>query len=139
MIQEAKTREEIDKCFSVFTVLRPHVEKNTFADQVFEQFKEGYHLMYVEEDEQVVAVMGYRYVTNLAWGKFLYVDDLCSLPTTRQRGNGGKLIDFAKEEARKYGCKQVHLDSGYQRLDAHRLYLNKGFFLMAHHFQCNLE
>jgi GNAT superfamily N-acetyltransferase len=97
-----------------------------------------FHAKTREEDDKVVAIMGYRYFTNLAWEKFLYIDDLCSLPTTRKRGNGGTWLDYAKEEAWKHGCKQVHLDSGYQRLDAHRLYLDKGFFLMAHHFQYNL-
>jgi hypothetical protein len=44
------------------------------------------------------------------------------------------VIGVAKEK----GLKTVALDSGYQRLDAHRLYLNKGFTLNAHHFSKNV-
>jgi hypothetical protein len=39
-------------------------------------------------------------------------------------------------EAGRLGCTQVHLDSavGLERRDAHRLYLNAGFVIAAHHF-----
>ena len=34
---------------------------------------------------------------------------------------------------------QVHLDSGPQRHDAHRLYLNHGFKIIGHHLALNLK
>ena len=40
-------------------------------------------------------------------------------------------LDLVKEKE----CKQVHLNSGCQRNDAHRLYLNKGFDLVSLHFR----
>jgi hypothetical protein len=40
------------------------------------------------------------------------------------------------EEARSEGCGQIHLDSGVEldRAHAHRLYLNAGMVISAHHF-----
>ncbi len=39
---------------------------------------------------------------------------------------------------REQGCNAVHLDSGYQRHAAYRLYLNKGFVLSSHHLALKL-
>jgi GNAT superfamily N-acetyltransferase len=61
------------------------------------------------------------------------------LPTSRGKGYAGKLLDFVEAEARAKGYKVVTLDSGHQRFDAHRLYLNKGFKIVAHHFSKTLH
>jgi hypothetical protein len=43
-------------------------------------------------------------------------------------------------EAIRLNCGQFHLDSATSpdRADAHRLYMNKGMRITAHHFQCTL-
>jgi hypothetical protein len=43
-------------------------------------------------------------------------------------------------EARRLGCDELHLDSGVgaDRTDAHRLYLNQGMRISAHHFGIKL-
>jgi hypothetical protein len=38
------------------------------------------------------------------------------------------------EEAHRFGCAQVHLDSATHRHDAHRLYLRSGYRITAFHF-----
>jgi hypothetical protein len=45
-------------------------------------------------------------------------------------------MDWLGEEAQRLGCDQLHLDSGVgiDRADAHRLYLNSGLVIAAHHF-----
>ena len=43
---------------------------------------------------------------------------------------GFSTADIAKEK----GYKCVTLDSGHQRQTAHRLYLNEGYSIVAHHF-----
>jgi GNAT superfamily N-acetyltransferase len=72
----------------------------------------------------------------LAWGRYLYVDDLSTLPEARRRGHGRRLLDWLTEEARRQGCDQLHLDSGVgpDRIDAHRLYFNTGLAITSFHF-----
>jgi GNAT superfamily N-acetyltransferase len=70
----------------------------------------------------------------LSWGRVLYIDDLISDASTRKNGYGGKLLKWTIQHARDASCDQVHLDSGPQRHDAHRLYLNHGFKIIGHHF-----
>ena len=81
-----------------------------------------------------VAIAGFREEHKLVSGKTIYIDDLSTLASHRGRGLGGRLLDFIHTLARQQGKDGVYLDSGHQRHDAHRLYLNKGYTITAHHF-----
>lgn len=98
----------------------------------------GYRLVgaFVSDREQAVAVAGFRVGDSLAWGHYLYVDDLSTAPDARRRGHAGVLLDWLAQEGRRLGCGQLHLDSGTgpERFDAHRLYHNHGLAIYSHHF-----
>jgi GNAT superfamily N-acetyltransferase len=98
----------------------------------------GYRLIgaFVPEDERAVAAAGFRVADSLAWGHYLYVDDLSTAPDARRRGHGGALLDWLLDEARRLQCGQLHLDSGTgsERFDAHRLYHARGLSIYSHHF-----
>jgi GNAT superfamily N-acetyltransferase len=102
------------------------------------QRPEGYRVvgMFEENGSEAVAVAGFRAGHNLAWGHYLYVDDLSTLPEARRHGHGRALLDWLVEEGERLGCDQLHLDSGVglERADAHRLYLNAGMVIASHHF-----
>ena len=133
-IKIASTEQDISKCREVLQVLRPHLIKESFVPIVQEMILEGYTLAFFEGDGKAVAAVGFRYLQFLYNGKHFYIDDLSTLPEYRGKGYAGKLLDFVVEKAKANGYKAVTLDSGYQRFDAHRLYLNKGFTLNCHHF-----
>ena len=138
-ILHATSEAEIAACFSVFKVLRPHLIEAEFIVRVLRQQSQGYRLCYIRDSQLVVASAGYRLLEFLAWGKILYVDDLITLPEKRGSGYGGALMDWLISHARDQGCDELHLDSGYQRHAAHRLYLNKGLQLACHHFSMKLK
>ena len=138
LIKSATTAEDILKCWDVLFILRPHLIKATFVSTVQEMITEGYQLSYIEENGKAAAAIGFRYVQYLYNGKHFYIDDLSTLPESRGKGYGGMLLDDVTELAKEKGYACVTLDSGYTRFDAHRLYLNKGFVLAAHHFSKTL-
>lgn len=126
--------------FEAMRALRTELaDVEEFVRQVDEvQRAEGYRLAaaFEEGEERAAAVAGFRLGNNIAWGHFLYVDDLSTLPEARRRGHGRALLEWLLEEAGRQGCDQLHLDSGVglDRADAHRLYLNSGMVISAHHF-----
>jgi GNAT superfamily N-acetyltransferase len=130
---------EIAACYPAFKVLRPHLVEKEFVSRVQRQQSEGYRLIYAAESKCVVAAAGYRILEFLAWGRVLYVDDLITHPDKRAAGYGGALMDWLIAHGREKRCDALHLDSGYQRQDAHRLYLNKGLQLGCHHFSMRLR
>lgn len=140
IIRIATNEEEIRSCYKIMHQLRPHlISEQTFINQVERQILGGYRLAYIEADGQIKALAGFRFLEFLAWGKVVYIDDLVSDTATRRNGYGGTLLKWVIEEAKKAKCDQVHLDSGPQRHDAHRLYLNHGFKIIGHHFALDLR
>lgn len=66
--------------------MRPYlISEQGFIDQVQRQIEQGYRLAYLEEDGQVRALAGFRFLEFLAWGKVLYIDDLVSDAGTRKK------------------------------------------------------
>ena len=133
-IKIATRPEEIDRCWEVMVALRPHLARETFVETVAEMIGSGYHLAYIEEDGRAAAAVGYRFLHFLLHGKHIYIDDLSTLPSARRKGYGGALLEHVFGVAAERGLKVVTLDSGPQRHDAHRLYLNTGFNILSYHF-----
>jgi GNAT superfamily N-acetyltransferase len=129
----AQTAAETDACFDAFHALRPHLTRETFAAQVQRQQAQGYQVLAYRRAGQVSSVAGFRMAEFLAWGKVLYIDDLSTLPHERAQGGGSALLDWLIHHATAAHCAAVHLDTGYARHAAHRLYLRKGFELSSHH------
>lgn len=98
----------------------------------------GYRLLgvFVPDRAQALAVAGFRTGDSLAWGHYLYVDDLSTAPDVRRQGHAGALLGWLLDEGRRLGCGQLHLDSGTgpERFDAHRLYHSHGLTIYSHHF-----
>lgn len=133
-IRIATTDAEIAACYPIMRELRPHVAEEQFLPRVRSHENSGYRLAFVQEPGGLVAVAGFRVGENLAWGRFLYVDDLVTLPAHRSKGHGSKLLAWLKEYAAKEGCLQVHLDSGIQRKEAHLFYEREGMTMAGFHF-----
>lgn len=132
------------QAFRAMQALRTHLrDRQEFVRRVDEvQRPAGYRLVGAFEDgTDALAIAGFRIGENLAWGRFLYVDDLSTLPEARRRGYARGLLDWLLEEGRRQGCDQLHLDSGVglARAEAHRLYLNAGLVIASHHFACDLH
>jgi GNAT superfamily N-acetyltransferase len=133
--------------FAAMRELRAHLEDEAefvrLVDEV--QRPEGYRLVasFAEgaESQPAVAVAGFREGHSLADGHYLYVDDLSTTAAARRKGHARRLLDWLAEEAARLGCERVQLDSavGPQRTDAHRLYFNAGFEVVAFHFDRDVE
>ena len=130
----ATTDTEITHCYSVMHVLRPHIAESEFLARVRRQEQSGYRLAFLQSQGEVVAATGFRIGENLAWGRFLYVDDLVTLPANRSQGFGSRLLAWLKEYAVHNACQQLHLDSGTQRKDAHRFCEREGMAVTGLHF-----
>lgn len=123
--------------FDPMRQLRPHLTSTGFIKLVNEvQRPEGYRLVASWDGElgRIVAAIGFRPVTSLAYGRHLSVEDLCTVLAARGRGHATRLLAWTEREARRLGCEQIHLDAGTHRHEAHRLYLRAGYTISAFHF-----
>jgi GNAT superfamily N-acetyltransferase len=140
MIVRELAAGETALAFAALQALRRHLpDEDAFVRRVDElQRPEGYRIVAAFEDGagQASAAAGFRIAHNLAWGRFLYVDDLSTLPEARGRGHASTLLAWLAEEATRAGCESLHLDSGVgpDRQDAHRLYFASGMRISSYHF-----
>jgi len=135
----AQSRKEILRCYSVMAQLRPHLTEAEFVARVERQDRDGYRIAFLEDAGAVKCVAGFRILESLAWGKFLYVDDLVTDERERSKGCGQKLIAWLINHAKEQKCDEFHLDSGVQRFGAHRFYLATGMDITCHHFAMKLK
>lgn len=134
----ANSDQEIKACYPVVAQLRPLYSEIEFLSQVKKQQENRYHLAYLKQGDMVCSVAGYRYSENLAWGKFLYVDDLVTDSKQRSNGYGKAMLDWLIKQAREHQCTQLHLDSGVQRVDAHRFYARENMSHTSYHYAFEL-
>jgi len=125
---------DIPKIIPAMQELRPHLSAEQMTMMITQMFDEGYYLAYVGDHDMAYAVAGFRIITFLYSGKTLYIDDLVTHKDHKRLGYAGELLSWLKGYAEEQECEHFSLDSGFQRKDAHRLYLNHGLELEAFHF-----
>jgi len=138
-IRRASTDADIAACFEVMAELRPHLQRSIFVNAIREMERDGYHLAFLTVAGRVVAVAGYRLKRTLFCGRFLYVDDLVTAFAERSHGYGAALLAWLVEQARQLNCEELDLDSGMQRVDAHRFYKANGMEAAGYHFSVRVS
>lgn len=135
----AENQASVARCYPVMVQLRPHLTEAAYLAAVERQRSAGYQLVYLEAEDVVCAVAGFRLMEMLAYGKTLYVDDLVTDEAQRSKGYGEALLAWLREHAQAHNCDLLHLDSGVQRFAAHRFYFTQRMWISAYHFSLKLK
>lgn len=138
LVQLAESDLQILECFPTMSQLRPHLKQENFLEQVRRQQQNGYQLAFIKVENQVVAVAGFFISESLACGKFLYVYDLVVDKNLRSNGYGQNLFEWLVDHGKSNDCKQLSLDSGVQRFDAHRFYFRQRMKISSYRFMLGL-
>jgi len=121
--------------------LRPHLEHDKFVARVKHLHQSnGYQLVFLlDQGNMMLAVAGFHVGENLAWNKYVYLEDLVTAANRRSQGHGKKLLEWIKNYARKCGCNQLHLDSRMHCTEAHVFYEREQLVKAGFHFFCSLQ
>lgn len=135
-VQKAETPDDILKCRAAIQALRPALSDDFYEEAVRKTLSDNRVLIFIEENGEAASIAVFETGYNLFRGKYIYIDDLSTLPDHRRKGHAGILLDWIMAYAKEEGFDEVHLDSGVSaaRTNAHRLYLNKGFQVASLHF-----
>lgn len=126
--------EDVDTLIPTLQELRPHRSADELRSMLINQLENGFQVVFIGDENLAYAVGGFRTLDVLFSGKTLYVDDLVTHSMHRKKGYAGMLLKWMIQYAKENGYDHFSLDSGHQRKDAHRLYLNHGLDITAHHF-----
>jgi len=125
-IKELQSREDIIKAFPVMKQLRTHLDECTYLELVIDARENDKYKMYaLLDNNEIVAVIGFKPMITLSSGKFIWVCDLVTDTTLRSKGYGEKLLTYLEGWAIENNYESIALSSGLQRTDAHRFYENK--------------
>ena len=135
-----KTALEIEQCWEVAFLLRPHLNKNNWPSLIAEMMQhEKYSIAGIMDKDKVVAFAGYRIMTSLHSGNIIYIDDLCTLEAYRGKGLASQLLKHVKAIALSNNKDAVVLDTNFNNNTAQKLYLSNGFQLTALHLSCAIK
>ncbi len=132
------TEEEIKYCYKIMHQIREDLSEVDFLTTIMEQIKNGYKVVYVTEDKEVICVAGFTISHKLAWGKYLYIEDFVTDKSVQFFGAAKALFDFIKIYAKQQNCNSIHLDSSVIREEAHKFYLSQDMKIDSHHFSIKI-
>lgn len=133
-ISLARSDGDIGSCYEVMAQLCSLSHRDGFVAQIRRQEKEGYQLALLRTGDHVRGAAGFKVFETLSWGRILFLDDLVVDQPHRGKGYGRALIGWLCDYGHRAGCKELHLDSGTARTDAHRLYVREGLAITCFHF-----
>ena len=106
-------------------MLRPTLPAD-YEGYLRRMFSQGAQMAVLHQAEIPKALTVYRVYHMTFNGCRFYVDDLVTLDNDRGKGFGAALLQWCENAARAQGCDTFALDSGVQRIAAHRFYFRLG-------------
>ncbi|GAA0606732.1 hypothetical protein GCM10009001_24980 [Virgibacillus siamensis] len=112
-IKELETKHEIAAAFPVVSQLRKHLDEDTYLDLVLDaKANDSYRMFALYDGSRIVAVVGFKPMITLYYGRFVWVCDLVTDAARRSNGFGEKLLTYVHTWAREKNYESVALSSG---------------------------
>lgn len=124
-IKELLEENQWISAFKVVKQLRTDLDEYKYLQLVKLIHNNGYRMISLLENNEIVAIIGFTICTNLHSGKHIWVDDLITDKNNRSKGYGEKLLSYVENIGRDNGCEIISLSSGLQRTRAHKFYEEK--------------
>ena len=124
-IKELKDELQWKRAFPVVNQLRTNLNEFQYIELLKKMVTEGYKMFALFENEKIYSVIGIIELTNLYYGKHIWVYDLITDINKRSSGYGEQLLSYIENIGKDNGCQTIALSSSLIRTDAHRFYDNK--------------
>lgn len=124
-LRELLTEKELVDVYPVMNQLRTNLSLQEYLTLFSQMKEEGYQLFGWQVEDKVVGLAGVAFRTNFYNERHLYIYDLVTDEKERSKGYGDALLLALHALAKENGAKYVALESGLQRVNAHRFYEEK--------------
>lgn len=124
-ILELTTQNQFLEAFPILNQLRTDLTEVSYLELLTQMKQNGYKLFALYREQSIIAVAGISLQVNFYNKKYVFVYDLITDAAHRSQGYGYRLLSYIDEWAKSNGAQFVALESGIQRIDAHRFYEGK--------------
>lgn len=126
-LRHRHTPDELAACFPAITELRPALKDvNEWVVRAIDMQTDGYRVLAASGKGTVLALAGYRTMETLAHGRFVYVDDLVTLNSHRNRGLGSTLLNRLSKIGSEECCRHLIINSTAAHARAEKFFQRKG-------------
>lgn len=122
-ISRLNTDQEWRDAAKVLQVLRPSLHIDQFVGRRPQLVDEGYHLLGVKVDHQIVSIASYTVSPHAVLGRELLIHDMATLPSHQGCGHASALLTELAQIAKDCGCGRLFVHTR----DAQSLYSQNGF------------
>lgn len=141
-IKEIQTREEINQTLNVLLQIYDELNKDNYAETIFEMMEDGYKMAAVFEDQMIengrcIGVVGVKVVHKLQHGKILEIQDFMIDRQKRGIGVGKMLLRWAEWQAMTFKCKNIIGNLDTKRQESQKIYAREKFILDGFFFRKN--
>ena len=121
-IDPVGARDE-ERAFELLKLMYPDVDRVDYRRRLARMLAEdGYQLMGLYEDGELLGVVGFIRLTNLIYDAYIWVHDLVIDEGHRGRGLGTRMMEYVHALAASEGRSYVALAAHVADHDAHRFY-----------------
>ncbi|WP_084245859.1 GNAT family N-acetyltransferase [Planomicrobium okeanokoites] len=124
-IKKLVTEADWFSAFKVLKELRTDLTEESYLSILTEMQSDGYEMYAMYNNEKIVAVIGFSWRINFYNKRHIYVYDLVTAKEERSKGYGESLLSYVEKLAIEGEAKFIALESGIQRIEAHRFYEEK--------------
>jgi ribosomal protein S18 acetylase RimI-like enzyme len=127
-----KSYDDLERCYLTMKELRPNLSYKDYISIYEVAHKaDGYEIVAIEEENQILALMGYRFLSDYVRGKHVYIDDLVTSEKVRSKGFGAELLRFAEDISRSSDCSCLRLCTGIENKLGMKFYERHGWIKRA--------
>lgn len=109
------------------------VSEVDLKERVQEMAQQSYECIGIYDADKLMGICGMWFQTRHYAGKSVEVDHVIIDDAYRNKGVGGRLMEFVYEYARKKSCKWVELNTYVHNFPSHKFYYNQGFVAKGYH------
>jgi len=124
-ILELTNQNQFLEAFPILNQLRTDLTEVSYLELLTQMKQNGYKLFALYREQSIIVVAGISLQVNFYNKKYVFVYDLITDAAHRSQGYGYRLLSYIDEWAKSNGAQFVALESGIQRIDAHRFYEEK--------------
>jgi len=119
--------KELLTAYEVVSQLRTSLSYKEFEDLIYDMRAMDYKMLGIMEGERLITYAGVSVETNLYHKRHLFVYELVTDESFRNKKYGKMMLDYLKDYAKMAMCENIVLSSAFQREKAHEFYEKNGF------------